>query len=81
MFLMLVAAGSLYLLMGEATDALMLLGFVFVVMESPSSRSAGRNALSMLCATCRARAPSSFAEVCSAASGKGSCVRRLPLPS
>jgi Ca2+-transporting ATPase len=32
MFLMLVAAGSLYLLMGEPTDALMLLGFVFVVM-------------------------------------------------
>jgi Ca2+-transporting ATPase len=32
MFLMLVAAGSLYLFMGEATDALMLLGFVFVVM-------------------------------------------------
>ncbi len=32
MFLMLVAAGSLYLLMGEAADALMLLGFVFVVM-------------------------------------------------
>jgi Ca2+-transporting ATPase len=32
MFLMLVAAGSLYLFMGELTDALMLLGFVFVVM-------------------------------------------------
>ena len=32
MFLMLVAAGSLYLFMGEPTDALMLLGFVFVVM-------------------------------------------------
>ncbi len=32
MFLMLVAAGSLYLLMGEPADALMLLGFVFVVM-------------------------------------------------
>jgi len=32
MFLMLVAAGSLYLVMGEPTDALMLLGFVFVVM-------------------------------------------------
>ncbi len=32
MFLMLVAAGSLYLIMGELTDALMLLGFVFVVM-------------------------------------------------
>ncbi len=32
MFLMLVAAGALYLLMGEPTDALMLLGFVFVVM-------------------------------------------------
>ncbi len=32
MFLMLVAAGSLYLLMGEPSDALMLLGFVFVVM-------------------------------------------------
>ncbi len=32
MFLMLVAAGSLYLLMGETADALMLLGFVFVVM-------------------------------------------------
>jgi Ca2+-transporting ATPase len=32
MFLMLVAAGSLYLLMGEPVDALMLLGFVFVVM-------------------------------------------------
>jgi Ca2+-transporting ATPase len=32
MFLMLVAAGTLYLLMGEPSDALMLLGFVFVVM-------------------------------------------------
>ena len=32
MFLMLVAAGSLYLLMGEPADALMLLGFVLVVM-------------------------------------------------
>ena len=32
MFLMLVAAGILYLLMGSAGDALMLLGFVFVVM-------------------------------------------------
>jgi Ca2+-transporting ATPase len=32
MFLLLVAAGSLYLLMGEMADALMLLGFVFVVM-------------------------------------------------
>lgn len=32
MFLMLVAAGSLYLLMGEPADALMLLGFVVVVM-------------------------------------------------
>jgi P-type Ca2+ transporter type 2C len=32
MFLMLVAAGSLYLFLGEARDALMLLGFVFVVM-------------------------------------------------
>lgn len=32
MFLMLVAAGGLYLVMGEPADALMLLGFVFVVM-------------------------------------------------
>jgi len=32
MFLMLVAAGLLYLFMGEPIDALMLLGFVFVVM-------------------------------------------------
>lgn len=32
MFLMLVAAGTLYLLMGEPQDALMLLGFVAVVM-------------------------------------------------
>ena len=32
MFLMLVAAGILYLVMGEPADALMLLGFVFVVM-------------------------------------------------
>lgn len=32
MFLMLVAAGAIYLLMGEPADALMLLGFVFVVM-------------------------------------------------
>ena len=32
MFLMLVAAGSIYLAMGEPADALMLLGFVFVVM-------------------------------------------------
>lgn len=32
MFLMLVAAGALYLVMGEPKDALMLLGFVLVVM-------------------------------------------------
>ncbi|MBN2369324.1 MAG: cation-translocating P-type ATPase [Vicinamibacteria bacterium] len=32
MFLLLVAAGSLYLLMGDLADALMLFGFVFVVM-------------------------------------------------
>ena len=32
MFLLLVAAGSLYLLMGEPKDALLLLGFVFVIM-------------------------------------------------
>ncbi len=32
MFLLLVACGTLYLLTGELTDALMLLGFVFVVM-------------------------------------------------
>ncbi len=32
MFLLLVACGSLYLFMGELSDALMLLGFVFVVM-------------------------------------------------
>jgi P-type Ca2+ transporter type 2C len=32
MFLMLVAAGTLYLLMGSLGDAVMLLGFVFVVM-------------------------------------------------
>ena len=32
MFLMLVAAGSLYLIMGEPADAAMLLGFVLVVM-------------------------------------------------
>ncbi len=32
MFLLLIAAGSLYLLMGKLGDALMLLGFVFVVM-------------------------------------------------
>jgi P-type Ca2+ transporter type 2C len=32
MFLMLVGAGVVYLLLGEPTDALMLLGFVFVVM-------------------------------------------------
>lgn len=31
-FLMLVAAGGIYFLMGEPRDALMLLGFVFVVM-------------------------------------------------
>ena len=32
MFILLIAAGSIYLCMGEAVDALMLLGFVFVVM-------------------------------------------------
>ncbi len=32
MFLLLVAAGALYLVLGEPVDALMLLGFVFVVM-------------------------------------------------
>ncbi len=32
MFLLLVAAGAIYLLLGDTADALMLLGFVFVVM-------------------------------------------------
>ena len=32
MFLMLLAAGALYLLMGEPADASMLLGFVFVAI-------------------------------------------------
>ena len=32
MFIMLIVAGSLYLLLGDASEALMLLGFVFVVM-------------------------------------------------
>lgn len=32
MFIMLLAAGALYLILGEPVDALMLLGFVFVVM-------------------------------------------------
>ena len=32
MFIMLLAAGGLYLILGEPVDALMLLGFVFVVM-------------------------------------------------
>jgi len=32
MFLLLVCAGAIYLLLGDATDALMLLGFVFIVM-------------------------------------------------
>lgn len=32
MFMLLIAAGSLYLLMGNRTDALSLLGFVFIVM-------------------------------------------------
>ena len=33
MFLLLVAAGAIYLLLGDVSDALMLLGFVFVVMS------------------------------------------------
>jgi Ca2+-transporting ATPase len=32
MFLLLVVAGAIYLLLGDVSDALMLLGFVFVVM-------------------------------------------------
>ena len=32
MFLLLVSAGAIYLLLGDASDALMLLGFVFVIM-------------------------------------------------
>jgi Ca2+-transporting ATPase len=32
MFIMLIVAGGLYLLLGDATEAMMLLGFVFVVM-------------------------------------------------
>ena len=32
MFLLLVSAGAIYLLLGDMNDALMLLGFVFVVM-------------------------------------------------
>ena len=34
MFIMLVVAGSVYLTLGETSDALMLLGFVFVVMAT-----------------------------------------------
>ena len=43
MFIMLIVAGGLYLLLGDATEAMMLLGFVLVVMgcllyTSPSPR-------------------------------------------
>ena len=55
MFLMLVAAGALYVFMGEPGDAAVLLGFVVVVMTITSSRSAGPNARWMRCGTCRAR--------------------------
>jgi len=34
MFIMLVVAGSVYLTLGETSDALMLIGFVFVVMAT-----------------------------------------------
>jgi magnesium-transporting ATPase (P-type) len=53
MFIMLIVAGSLYLLLGDPNEALMLLGFVFVVMGGPSVRCRP-------CRTCRARGRSSF---------------------
>ena len=50
MFLLLVACGMIYLLLGDRGEALMLLGFVFVVMGiSFSQQRRAENALAALC--------------------------------
>lgn len=38
MFLLRVACGAIYMLLGDRHEAFMLLGFVFVVMNSPSAQ-------------------------------------------
>jgi hypothetical protein len=54
MFLLLVACGVVYLLLGEPKEALMLLASFSSSWESQSSRSGGPNGLWTLCATCPA---------------------------
>ncbi len=58
MFLLLVACGSIYLLLGDAQEALMLLGFVSWSWASRSTRSERRSGRSRPCATCPALARS-----------------------
>ena len=60
MFLLLVACGALYLFLGDVQEALMLIGFVFVVVGITLYQERKTEALEAL-RGCRARAPSSFA--------------------
>lgn len=59
MFLMLLAAGGIYLALGDPAEALFLLGFVFVVIGitlAQERKSARRSARWSRCANCRRRA-------------------------
>ena len=50
MFLLLLACGSIYLILGDAQEAAMLLGFVFFIMGITLFRNARLNEPSRLCA-------------------------------
>ena len=68
MFALLVACGAIYLLLGDRQEALILLGFVVLVVGITSTRSGRRSARSRPCAICRARARSSSATACASGS-------------
>ena len=56
MFLLLLAAGTLYLVFGDLQEGLMLFGFVLVMLASRCTRRARPSAPSRRCATSPARA-------------------------
>jgi hypothetical protein len=68
MFLMLLAAGGIYLALGDRGEALFLLGFVFVVIGITLAQERKTQRALESCATCRHRAPWSSAMARSSAS-------------
>jgi hypothetical protein len=63
MFLLLLGAGTIYLVMGDTREALILLGFVLIIMTLRRCRSGAPTTPWMHCGICPARAPSSCAAV------------------